>query len=60
MQQIRDIVFIAIQSFMGQWNIRINGSNDSDDCIFGQIALKFRNIQWIALIYVPSNFYSNA
>ncbi|KAH9014524.1 hypothetical protein EDB85DRAFT_1899175 [Lactarius pseudohatsudake] len=32
---------LALQSFMGQWNIGVNGPNDNDDHIFGQIASDF-------------------
>ncbi|KAI0255363.1 hypothetical protein BJV78DRAFT_1119834, partial [Lactifluus subvellereus] len=31
----------VVQSFMGQWNIGVNGPNDSDDCNFSQITSDF-------------------
>ena len=31
----------CIQSFMAQWNIGVNGPNDSEDGIFGQTASDF-------------------
>jgi hypothetical protein len=47
---------LALQSFMGQWNIGVNGPNDSDDHSFGQITSIFYIIQHIDHMYAYMKF----